>query len=387
MSSPSLGAPTYRPLIIAPMVRRQPELVAGVTATVLFGLLLLALAVLYGSSAWAYDFAAYHAAVGRLVATGSPYQAATLAGPFNAGPAGLYLYSPLPVVLLLPLAGFALNDAALVFLAVKLAALLATCALMPVSWMIRLAVLAVACISAPVLQDLNLGNASLVVTFLAVVSWRYLDRPAGSAGVTAALAIRPTMALFLAWWVLRGRLRPLLWAAAVAVVLFLVTLPFVGLRSWSDYLTVLGNLAGFAGIYRNFALDAVLSRLGLPEPVPSIALFAGYATAAGAVVLSLHRDRELSFVVTLGATLLISPLLWDHYLTNLLVPAAFLASRGWWPAVLLPLLCWLPQDLLPVVALVATLLPFAAPGRGEPAGSMADRIVTWRPTPRSMARA
>lgn len=369
------------------MVRRHRELVVGGTAAVLFGLLLLALAALYGSSAWAYDFAAYHAAVERLVATGSPYQAATLAGPFNAGPSGLYLYSPLPVVVLLPLAGLALNDAALVFLALKLAALVAMCALMPVSRMVRLAVLGVACLSAPVLQDFNLGNASLAVTFLAVLGWRYLDRPEGSAAVTAALAIRPTMGLFLGWWLLRGRLRPLLWAAAVAAALFLVTLPFVGLRSWSEYVTLLGNLSGFEGAYRNFALDAVLSRLGIAEPLPSVALFAGYAISAGAVVLSLRRDRELSFVVTLGATLLISPLLWDHYLTNLLVPAAFLASRGRWPAVLLPLLCWLPQDLLPVIALVGMLLPFAAPDQGEPAGPLAGRIVKWQSTPRSTARA
>jgi hypothetical protein len=369
------------------MVRRHRELVVGGTAAVLFGLLVLALVALYGSSAWAYDFAAYHAAVERLVATGSPYQASTLAGPFNAGPAGLYLYSPLPAVVLLPLAGLALNDAAVVFLALKLAALVASCALMPVSRVVRLAVLAVACISAPVLQDLNLGNASLIVTLLAVVSWRYLDRPAGSAAVTAALAVRPTMGLFLGWWLLRGRLRPLFWAAAVAAALFLASLPFVGLRSWTDYVTLLGNLSGFEGVYRNFALDAVLSRLGIAAPVAMAALFATYAIAAGAVVLSLRRDRELSFVVTLGATLLISPLLWDHYLTNLLVPAAFLAGRGRWPAVLLPLLCWLPQDLLPAVALAGMLLPFVAPDRGEPAGSLADRFLMRRSTPRSTAPA
>jgi hypothetical protein len=103
-------------------------------------------------------------------------------------------------------------------------------------------------------------------------------------------------------------------------------------------------------------------------------------------VLSLRRDRELSFVVTLGATLLISPLLWDHYLTNLLVPAAFLAGRGRWPAVLLPLLCWLPQDLLPALALAGMLLPFVAPDRGEPAGSLADQVLR-RPIPRSTAPA
>jgi len=33
-------------------------------------------------------------------------------------------------------------------------------------------------------------------------------------------------------------------------------------------------------------------------------------------------------VVTATASLLLSPLLWDHYLVMLVLPAAFLASRG-----------------------------------------------------------
>ena len=69
----------------------------------------------------------------------------------------------------------------------------------------------------------------------------------------------------------------------------------------------------------------------------------------GALILSLRRDREISYAVTLMATLLLSPLLWDHYLTNLIVPAALLAARGRRLGVLLPLLGWLPLVLLPFV--------------------------------------
>lgn len=359
-------------------LRSRPELVAAALAALLFVLLLLALAALHGSAAWAYDLAAYHGAAQRLAAGGSPYQPATLDGPFHVGPGGLYLYSPLPAVLLLPLAGMDLDAAAVVFLVVRLALLVALCALMPVSRLVRLAVLAVACLSAPVLQDLNLGNASLIVTFLAVVAWRYLDRPLGSLAIAAALAVRPTMGLHLGWWLLRGRWRSLLWGIAAVAALFLVSLPIVGLRSWSEYLTVLRNLTDFEAAARNFALGAVATRLGLPPALATTALFAGYAAAAIAVLLSLRRDRELSFVVTLGATLLLSPLLWDHYLTNLLVPAAFLAGRGRWWGLALPLLCWLPQDLLPLVALAGLVAPFAAPDRGEPAGSLVQRITRRR---------
>ena len=87
-------------------------------------------------------------------------------------------------------------------------------------------------------------------------------------------------------------------------------------------------------------------------------------------------------MVTLGATLLLSPLLWEHYLVSLLLPAAFLAQRGRPWALALPLLAWLPVAFLPLLAIAATLLPFLArspsadaypaglvPGPAMPAGS------------------
>ncbi|MEP7361094.1 MAG: hypothetical protein ABI744_05885, partial [Chloroflexota bacterium] len=44
------------------------------------------------------------------------------------------------------------------------------------------------------------------------------------------------------------------------------------------------------------------------------------------------------------------------------VPAAFLAARGRPWGLALPLLAWLPQPALPLVALAGLLLPFLAPG-------------------------
>jgi glycosyl transferase family 87 len=255
------------------------------------------------------------------------------------------------------------------------------CAIMPISRTARLAVLGVACLSAPVIQDLNLGNASLVVTFFAVVAWRFLDRPAGAASIAASISIRPTMALFVLWWLVRGRLRVVAWTIGFALVLFALTLPFVGIAGWLDYVRVIGNLTEFERIYRNFALGALVGHAGAPSWLAQLALYAGYAVGVGAVLLSLRRDRELSFVVTLGATLLLSPLLWDHYLTNILVPAAFMAGRGRWWALILPLLCWLPQELLAFIAIAGTLVPFAAPDRGEPVRTILDRFPMWRRQP------
>jgi hypothetical protein len=118
------------------------------------------------------------------------------------------------------------------------------------------------------------------------------------------------------------------------------------------------------GVDRNLDFGSTALSLGLPYGLGVLLLVSGYVVAIGAILLGLRRDREIGFAVTLMATLLLSPLLWDHYLTNLIVPAALLASRGRRWAVLLPLLGWLPLVLLPVVTVAGMLLPFLAPDRG-----------------------
>lgn len=364
-------------------MRRRRGLVIGSIAAIVFLLLILAITrVLYGSAAWAYDFIAYKDAAVRLIQTGSPYQPGwTLNGPFQAGPFDLYLYSPVPAVLMLPFGYLSTDGGALIFLVIRLAMLVSMCALMPVNRPARLATLAVACVSAPVLQDLNLGNVSLIVTFLAVVAWQFVDRPLASVAIAAAASLRPTMAIFALWWLVRRQWRAVVWTALAGLALVVITLPFVGIAGWTDYVTLLANLTNFEAVYRNFALEALAVRAGAPEWLASAALFAGYAAAGVAVALSLRRDRDVSFVVTVGATLLLSPLLWDHYMTNLLIPAALLAGRGRPWGLVLPLLCWLPQELLVFIAFAGMIAPFAAPDRGVPVRSFLDRIPSWRPAP------
>ena len=380
----------------APASRWSAPLGAGLAFA---GLIVLGLTISlwFGHSpGWAYDFYAYYEAAMRLIATGSPYQAETLSGPFQPGPFGLYLYSPLLALLFVPLTTLGEEGATVLWLVLRIGILLLTCAAMPVSRVTRLAMFGVATLSAPVLFDLDLGNVSLIVTFLAVLAWRWLDRPFGSIALAVSLTIRPTMGLICAWWLLRGLWRPVAWTVIGFGVLVALTLPFVGLGGWFDYVTVLGNVSDVTGVRSNVDLGSAVLLFGGPESLATVALFAGYAVAIGALLLSLRRDRELSFVVTLMATLFLAPLLWDHYLTNLLIPAAFLAARGRMWGLALPLLCWVPtlllglnddfkgpaEGLLPFIALLGLLLPFTAPDRGEPAGSFLDKLsgkLTTRP--------
>ncbi len=116
--------------------------------------------------------------------------------------------------------------------------------------------------AAPFLIDLDLGNVSLIVTFLAVLAWRWLDRPLGSIALAASLTIRPTMGLICAWWLLRGMWRPVAWTVIAFGVLVVLTLPFVGLDGWFDYVTVLGNVSNVTGVPRNVDLGSAVLLFG-----------------------------------------------------------------------------------------------------------------------------
>lgn len=333
------------------------------------------------SEGWGWDFETYYDAARRLATTGTPYLIETVTGPFQPGPPGLYLYPPPLALLFQPLSILTLDTARFLWLNFDLALLALTPLVMPVRPRVRIAAALVMALNWPFLHDIELGNVSLIVTFLAVLTWRYLDRPIGSIAVAASIFLRPTMASLVAWWLLRGRVQPAVWVVAACLATVVVTLPFIGLGPWVDYARVTLNATDMVGEPSNIDAGSTALRLvrNLPDWGPSIALLGGYAIGAGAILLSLRRDRELSFVVAVSATLLLSPWLHDIHLTHLIVPAAFLASRGHWWGLGLPFLGFLPVlHILPLtylwfVALAGVLAPFLAPDRGEPAGFFLER--------------
>jgi hypothetical protein len=208
-------------------------------------------------------------------------------------------------------------------------------------------------------------------------AWRWLDRPAGSIAQAVAISIRPTLGVLLVWQLLRRRWAAVAWTIAAGLALVVATLPFVGLPGYADYLTVLRNLTDVTGVEHNLDLGSTVVGLGLGETAGTLALLLGYGVAVAAVLMSLRRDGELGFVVCTTASLLLSPLLWDHYLAMLVLPAAFLAQRGRPLALLLPLLTWLPAEFQPLVVLAATGLPFLA---RDPVASPDATVAQARPS-------
>jgi hypothetical protein len=325
--------------------------------------------------AWAFDLEAYVEAARRLTTEGSLYPAFQVQGAFQPGGAGLFYYAPPLGVAMLPLVDVPIGDSAVLWYVLRVGALLAACALMPVRPLIRVLGFAVIAFSFPVLKDAVLGNVSILLMLPLAVAWRWLDRPLGSIALAVGMALRPSLGVFLGWQLVRRSWRALAWTIGAGLVLIAVTLPFVGIDGYRDFIAVLVNLQVPGPGSENRDLGTVLADLGGGQAALAIGRILSLVIGVAAIVLSVRRDPEVGFMVTLGASLLLTPMLWDHYLVTLLLPAAFLAERIRPAYILLPLLAWLPWLTVPFVVLAATLLPFAARDRRP------DRAVRTPATP------
>lgn len=320
------------------------------------GLVVLGLAavVFVNSNGFGYDFRAYDAAARRVAEGGPLYVPGSVEAYRDGRFEGLYLYPPPMAIALVPLTLMTQAVATIVWLIARVALLLAACWALPVSPRVRAFVFAVACISYPVLFDLNLGNVSIVVFALCAVGWRWISTPVGAVAHAALIALRFPFAIFGLLWLAQGRARMLAWTIAAGVVLIVIGLPVVGVSSYAEYLAILRGLPDISAGPHNLSFKSIALAAGLPDAMVNLALPLGYVLGVVAVIFAARRrDASTAFVVTAIATLLVSPFIHPHYLVLLLLPAALLADRGHWWGLGLPLLGWLPDVYLPLVAPLA----------------------------------
>jgi Glycosyltransferase family 87 len=307
-----------------------------------------------GSSGYGYDYAAYDGAA-RRIASGLPLYLPGTAEAYNAGLYnGLYLYAPPAAVLMLPVTLLTTAGATLAWFAARICVLVAACWGLPVRLEVRAAILGVAGLSLPVLFDLNLGNLSIVVFALAVVAWRYRGRWPSRVAVALLLLVRYPSFTVIISWLLRRRFRDVAFAVACAVGISAATVAIVGLSTWVDYVMILRSLGNISQGEHNVAVGTLAASLGVPAVIGTVANISGYAVGLAAIGWSaLREDEDVADVVGLTAPLLVAPFFHPHYLVILLLPAALLAERRHWWGLVLPLLAWLPDPVLPLVAAAA----------------------------------
>lgn len=211
---------------------------------------------------------------------------------------------------------------------------------------------------APVFQAVQSSNLSLVLTLGVALMWR-LRAHALPAGMLVAVMIALKLFLWpLAGWLLVTRR----WRAAAVMLGFGVV---ASAAAWA--IVGLGGMTNFPALVRGnvqdnglkpYTLVASLQQIGAPVAVAYGACWTLGATVLGFAVRFARRGQEAeALALFLGAALIVSPIVWAHYLALLLIPAALASpqfSRLW----LVPLPLWVVPQVdgsLPQKALLFTV--------------------------------
>ncbi len=294
---------------------------------------LVGLSAYEGLLAWDVRFA-YLPAADAVLGGGSPYP--ELDDPILEEQKG-YVYPPQLLLALMPLAPLPVGVAIFLVTVGTLALLMLTLRVLGIR---DVRCYAAALLWVPSISGVLLGNISIPLAFALAVLWRYRDatwRPAVAVGlgVSAKLLLWPMFV----WMLATRRLRATVWAVLIGLGVTLgawAAIGFDGLAGYPDLLRRLSDLQA----ERSYSIVGMTSTLGVGGAVGSVlALAVGVGLLAWCVLLARQGDEERSFTCAIAATLVLSPIVWLHYLVALIVPLAILRPR-FSPIWLLPVLLW-----------------------------------------------
>jgi hypothetical protein len=286
-----------------------------------------------------------------------------LDGMWNAGRDIVAGQSPYPFVypapaafLMVPFALLPWKLAVLAFALVLIGSLVLALRLLRVTdW--RCYAAALACM--PMASSITIGTLSPLLLLAAAAAWRYRNsRLMVAAALVGAVATKIFLWPLFFWLVATRRYR----TAATTLVLGIVTvfgswaiLGFDGLR---EYPHRLSRVAGLEQD-RSYSPFSLARSLGMSTTAAQV-MVALLAVAAIAAIVLLARGRDgdrRAFVAAVGAGLILSPIVWPHYLVILFAPIALYRQRlsaAW----ILPLFFWLlrsPESHGSAPWIVATL--------------------------------
>ncbi|HZE88121.1 MAG TPA: glycosyltransferase family 87 protein, partial [Verrucomicrobiae bacterium] len=202
----------------------------------------------------------------------------------------------------------------------------------------------------PVWHHLKIGQSSLLVLLLLAACLALLRRGReGAAGIalSGAILLKLTPVIFIPFLWMRGRRRAAIVSAAGVAALTALSLAVTGWPAQITYVTrMVPLLSAGTAFYPNQSLNGFVTRLlgagDLMKADLSTGLGAARAAsgAAAAVLLALsflaiHRRRreagargdEDGFALLTVASLLASPISWEHHYVCLLLPAWILIGR------------------------------------------------------------
>ena len=361
---------------------RGPRLVraAGPIVAILVLLLTVGSAAYFSVEAGTlgFDFLSYDLAVRRFFFEGGVLydQSFDYTGAF-----GLFYYPPPFVLLAAPLAFIDPTMAAYVFTAILLVTFCLAVAILPVSSTIRWLILLLGGLSWPLVYAIKLGQVGPILLLTFAIGWRWMDRPwrfGVATAVGTAIKIQP--ALLFGWALLTGRRRAVVIGLAMLAVLAVAATLVAGPSSWIDQATLLARVSKPIDTPHNFTPGRVAFEAGAGQALAWAVQIANWVLVAVVVIWATLRCAPVaSYLAVVVASQLISPILWDHYALMLLLPVAWLVSRGHRWAILVPLATSTPLvELIPPVtyAIVywVTLLAVVWEGREARSAAAAQTV-------------
>jgi hypothetical protein len=303
-------------------------------------LVFAALAVLYARRAFSgygagpipYDLAVFLDAADDVLAGRNPFPPAdALSGDAN------YVYPPLLALAVAPLAVLPVDLAVAIWVVAGVAAVGAALWLLGVrDWRAYAVALAF-----PATRDaIGAGTVGPLLLLGIALAWRYRAARPAVAGLAAGLAA--ALKLFtwpvLVWLAATGRVRAAATGLVVAALAALASWAVIGFDGLAGYPALVRRLTELEAD-RSYSVFAVGDAIGLPE---GVALAVSLVTGALLLVLTVRLGREheaRALTAAIAAALVLTPIVWIHYLILLLVPLALARPRfsPLWLVLLVPL--------------------------------------------------
>ena len=183
------------------------------------------------------------------------------------------------------------------------------------------------------LEAIEYGAVGPILLLLVALGWRMRDRTASGTAIGAGVVVKLFLWPLIVWLALTRRLRAAVTAVVVTAGAVLASWALVGFTGVADYPRLLRKLVQLEA-ESSYSVLAMLRALGLSDPVSRMLtvalgaalLLAAYRAARSSGSEPVERDRK-SLTLVLAAALVLTPILWLHYLVLLVVPIALARPR------------------------------------------------------------
>jgi alpha-1,2-mannosyltransferase len=175
----------------------------------------------------------------------------------------------------------------------------------------------------PLADGLSTGNVSVLLALAAAVAWRFRDRPL-PAGASVAIGVATKVLLWplVFWLAATRRVSAAAWSVALALAVTLASWAVVGFRGLSEYPDLAREVSERQD-HLGYTVYALAFDLGAPSPLArGLWLGLGAALLAGTILAGRHGEDRRAFMLALAAAIALSPVVWLHYFSLLLVVVA-----------------------------------------------------------------